>query len=107
MSTGPLGSSGAISNEQIRKHLLMETCDTETLQLFRVHHAIADGVSMGVVLADASDEADELDGLVMAEVDKRRRRNEERSILERATRWILMVMLFFIVGGIKAVLLQA
>ena len=64
MSTGPLGSSGAISNEQIREHLLMETCDTETLQLFRVHHAIADGVSMGVVLADASDEADELDGLV-------------------------------------------
>eukprot|EP00561_Arcocellulus_cornucervis_P004599 CAMPEP_0185808218 /NCGR_PEP_ID=MMETSP1322-20130828/5486_1 /TAXON_ID=265543 /ORGANISM="Minutocellus polymorphus, Strain RCC2270" /LENGTH=603 /DNA_ID=CAMNT_0028504421 /DNA_START=365 /DNA_END=2176 /DNA_ORIENTATION=+ len=107
VSTGPLGSSGAISNEQIRKHLLMETCDTETVKLFRVHHAIADGVSMGVVLADASDEADELDGLVMAEVDKRRRRNEQRSILERATRWILMVVLFYIVGGIKAVLLQA
>ena len=106
VSTGPLGSSGAISNEQIRKDLLMEKCDTETVKLFRIHHAIADGVSMGVVLADASDEADELDGLVMAEVDKRRRRNEQRSILERATRWILMVILFYIVGGIKAILLQ-
>ena len=107
VSTGLLGSSGAISKEQISDRNLMDTCDTETIKLFRIHHAIADGVSMGVVLADASDEADKLDGLVKAEVEKRKRRNEQRSVLERAARWLLMVIMFYIVGGIKAVVLQA
>ena len=107
VSTGPLGSSGTISKEQISDRNLVDTCDTETVKLFRIHHAIADGVSMGVVLADASDEADRLDGLVKAEVEKRKRRNEQRSVLERAARWLLMVIMFYIVGGIKAVVLQA
>jgi hypothetical protein len=107
VSTGPLGSSGAISKEQITGRQLFDTCDTETVKLFRIHHAVADGVSMGVVLADASDEADTLDGLVKAEVDNRKRRSEQQSVLEKAARWIFMVIMFWIIGGIKAMVLQA
>lgn len=106
LSTGPLGSSGAISHEQIAERRLMDTCETETLALYRVHHALADGVSISVVLADASDEAEELDSLVMEEVNKRRRKNERKSILEKTFLALAALILFYIVGGIKAIILQ-
>lgn len=93
ISSGALGSSGAISKQKVRsiRAALDEADDndqhdqhannTETLLLFRSHHALADGVSLGSVMYQLSDEADVIGELIEQQVklyqqkSKRRRRN--------------------------------
>jgi hypothetical protein len=57
--TGPMGSSGAIDCNRA-KSLIKDGYDRESVVLFRVHHALADGVSIGVAVGDFCDEFQEL-----------------------------------------------
>eukprot|EP00567_Pseudictyota_dubia_P016914 CAMPEP_0197459574 /NCGR_PEP_ID=MMETSP1175-20131217/51760_1 /TAXON_ID=1003142 /ORGANISM="Triceratium dubium, Strain CCMP147" /LENGTH=595 /DNA_ID=CAMNT_0042994489 /DNA_START=141 /DNA_END=1928 /DNA_ORIENTATION=+ len=104
LSTGPLGSSGAISTSQIESRNLKDKCDTETVALFRIHHALADGVSMSVALGDATDEAEELNHRIMSEIEKRKL--STNLTLVQKIKMALFMFLFYILGGVKALALQ-
>lgn len=53
VSTGPIGTSGAIINSD---ELREQGYQTETVALFRVHHVVCDGVSIAAVVKDVCDE---------------------------------------------------
>jgi len=106
ISTGTLGSSGAISNSQIESRNLQLTCDTETVALFRIHHALADGVSMGVALGDSADEAEDLKYRMMSEIEKRSHKPTSMTFAQKLE-GVVLKLAFYILGGIKAIALQA
>ena len=105
LSCGDIGTSGAISLENVnnkRAVTLME--ERETLALFRIHHALCDGVSTSTVIAEASDEADRLTKLSQSEIANRSTQmmnagKSEKPILEIIFRWFL----FYVLGSIHAI----
>lgn len=103
LSNGELGSSGAISKEKVQK-LRQERPNytEETLCLFRVHHVLADGVSMSVALGDASDEADELQGNMLQQIHERSEKMTQRSFLQILIATFQKYILFFAFGSIRA-----
>jgi hypothetical protein len=104
VSSDIIGSSGAINEDQLQ-HLKNEGCDRETLLMLRTHHALCDGVSMGLVLGDASDEGELLRAEVAKELQIRHDRNAQRSVFERFLQVVIMT-LFYSVGSLYALWAQ-
>eukprot|EP00816_Leptocylindrus_hargravesii_P012561 CAMPEP_0196816426 /NCGR_PEP_ID=MMETSP1362-20130617/55281_1 /TAXON_ID=163516 /ORGANISM="Leptocylindrus danicus, Strain CCMP1856" /LENGTH=609 /DNA_ID=CAMNT_0042193761 /DNA_START=53 /DNA_END=1882 /DNA_ORIENTATION=- len=103
LSKGELGSSGAISKEKAKKlREIKPTYTEETLCLFRVHHVLADGVSMSVALGDASDEANELNDKILQKINERSEKIKHQSFLQIIIAAFQTYILFFMLGSIKA-----
>jgi hypothetical protein len=106
LSCGDIGSSGAISIEKAKKRAVPLMEERETIALFRIHHALCDGVSASIVIAEASDEADRLSKWSESEIMKRRTQmmrvgKSVKSVFETICKWFL----FYVVGSIHAITL--
>ena len=106
LSTGPLGSSGAIPPCRVLSRSLHKSFPSETVALFRMHHALADGVSIGVAIGDSTDEADDLHQIVQSKIEKGKEKAKGRSLVE-TVRLLFLVLLHYILGTAKALSLQA
>lgn len=53
---------------------------TESVLLFRNHHVLCDGVSLSAVMSDASDEAKELNDMMLNAIKNRRKMMRTASI---------------------------
>jgi len=104
ISTGPIGSSGAIDPAKAKK-LLSTNHDTETVALFRIHHALADGVSMSVALGDVTDESNELKSAVQSEISRRHLKMKAMPFKEKIV-WYSHLFIFYVFGSVKALALQ-
>ncbi|KAL7531999.1 hypothetical protein ACHAWF_003983 [Thalassiosira exigua] len=85
----------------------VESVPSESVLLFRSHHALADGASIMAAISDLCDEAEEIRANVEAELRKRAGgRNEGQSVL---LRWLsrlarlLKICLWFSLGSLKAI----
>jgi hypothetical protein len=104
-SGGTVGQSGAISmssrNQQqqnpsstvVNRRLL----DVESLLLFRAHHCMADGVSLGAIFGDFMDEGEEFRTLIAEQVQAFRKR--KRSWWNR----LQIFLYYWCWGSIKAI----
>jgi hypothetical protein len=101
ISSGTLGSSGAIPGN--KAELLRQEFPyfKESILLFRGHHALADGVSLTAAFGDLCDEAQELRDAVHHEVKRRMGRN--KTILQRLQLY-LKRLLWFLRGSVQATL---
>lgn len=79
---------------------------SETMLLFRGHHALADGASMGAALADLFDEAAFLHDMTASAIlaAKRRRRRRGNFLARLWRKWVRLV--HFLVGVVQALLHQ-
>lgn len=93
--TGGVGKSGTVIECQ-------QKYDSETVALFRSHHCLCDGVSMSTVIADAADEANELKEMALKALEKLRNETEKGGLLLRVGTLIAGIILYYIVGTIKA-----
>ena len=104
MSSGQLGSSGAISKR--KSQVIRENFDAEneadlqeTVMLFRSHHAMADGVSIASVIGEISDEADEVQDMIhkMVSAHKARRKKAKSrwNIFGKVARMFKLMMNIF------------
>jgi hypothetical protein len=107
ISNGPLGSSGAISAAKVRK--IIEASPPqgkyhgETVILFRAHHALGDGVSLGAAIADLSDEAEEFRESVQNHVSTlRSKKTHTVPLFLRLLRSLQKIVLYWIIGSIRA-----
>lgn len=112
ISSGPLGSSGTLSNHtndtknnKIKSEQKERSEEQETVVLFRSHHCIADGVSLGAALADLADEAKELQDMIVAQMRDYRRKNKPKNLLDKIKKFLMkFCWLFF--GSIQSVFYQ-
>ena len=106
ITTGELGSSGAISMAKVEELQKADPSLThETVVAFRAHHALADGVSLTAAMGDLADEAQEIQQAVSTEIKRRRRISRDK--LAKLTFWQRLLLkihqVFNIwIGGIKA-----
>ena len=116
VSSGRLGSSGAISRLKAGNAVANTTSTTstssgsadagqESLLLFRSHHSLADGVSLIAALGDLVDEAEEIRDMIKAEIKRRKARSKERSLLRRLYR-SLQKLIWFCLGSIQSLMYQ-
>jgi WS/DGAT C-terminal domain len=97
-----LGPSSAAAS----KHEKVESSNTTTI-LFRGHHVLADGASIGAALMDLSDEAQEFRRQIVSFVEQRRRQQAQRLVtfwqrlLQRFKIWIWLCR-----GTLQALLYQ-
>lgn len=116
ISNGELGSSGAISRlkvDNIRREEMAAanggstagSTETETILLFRAHHALADGVSLIAALADLSDEAEEFRSMVKEEMKRRKAKGKDVSLLRKLATY-LRRLIWFCLGSIRALTYQ-
>jgi len=103
---GTLGQSGAISTTHESGENQSSTegdeNNVESLLLFRSHHCMADGVSMGALFGDLMDEGPEIQAKIQNEIKLYKKK-------KKATPWwkkLLFVFYFLIWGGMKALLYQ-
>lgn len=76
---GFLGQSGAIPPPSIK-----ESDDSvESLILFRAHHCMADGVSLGAIFVDLMDEKEELEELISTKVAAFKKQRKKKSFFYR------------------------
>ena len=101
ISSGVLGSSGAIPGN--KAELLRQEFPyfQESILLFRGHHALADGVSLTAAFGDLCDEAQELRDAVHQEV--KRRTGRAKTILQRLQLY-LKRLVWFLYGSVQATL---
>ena len=100
VTTGRLGASNAIPLYRIPS-LERQHCTEESLALFRVHHALCDGVSLSVAVGDLCDEASELREEVASKLKKHNERERAR-LLGRRIADMMSVFLFFTLGTVIA-----
>lgn len=99
MSTGDIGSSGAIITDKPRENSYNES---ETIFLFRNHHVLCDGVSLSTVVSDASDEREELNDALQSALDKQTSLMKRAGLISRLLTWLM----YYIVGSIYALSVQ-
>ena len=99
ISSGPLGSSGAILNSE---ELIQQGYKVETVALFRVHHVICDGVSMSAIVKEMSDEKEQLDSLLLDTVDKYKTQVKKMGVIKRLVGFIL----YYVLGSVVAITQQ-
>ena len=99
LSSGPIGSSGAILNS---KELSEQGYVTETVALFRVHHVVCDGVSISTVVKDVADEATKLDDMMLHEVEKFTALAQKVGSIQR----LVCLFMYYAIGSIYAISLQ-
>ena len=114
ISSGPLGSSGAISRLKVGGVAPGDTATgstdgigagQESLFLFRSHHSLADGVSLISALGDLVDEAEEIRDMIKAEIKRRKAKVKELSFLRRLLR-SLQKLIWFLLGSIQSMVHQ-
>lgn len=101
ISSGKIGSSGAISSAKVRD---MPNEEEETVILFRAHHALADGVSLGAAISDLSDEADQIQESIQLHLETRKQNNKKRkhlSWLKRLFQFLQKAIGFWFIGSIR------
>jgi len=96
ISSGPLGSSGAILNSE---ELIKQGYKVETVALFRVHHVVCDGVSMSAIVKEMSDEKEQLDSLLLDAVDKYKTQVMKMGVIKRLVGFIL----YYVLGSVVAI----
>jgi len=101
ISTGPLGSSGAIG-QNLLPDLLSSGKDIESILLFRFHHALGDAASFAAACSDLFDETLQIKSMIKNELQKRKYRKKKRGILMRLFAFIqrLMWLLFGTMHGL-------
>lgn len=100
VSSGPLGRSGAISSQKTQ---MLPLDQTESIIMFRGHHALADGVSLVAAFLELCDEAEEFQTRIKSEIKKREGR--AKTLLQK----ILMLLkrfIWFCHGSIMALSYQ-
>ena len=104
---GPIGRSGMVSQARVQHEQQQQQqipykddTDVESLLCFRAHHCMADGVSLGMILADFTDEADELQRRIRAAVQHYQR--QRRSWWKKLQRFLA----YWGLGAIRAILYQ-
>jgi diacylglycerol O-acyltransferase / wax synthase len=93
---GKIGQSGAISSSRQTPHGGPPGVDVESLLLFRAHHCMADGVSLGAIFGDLMDEGEEFRALIEEKVKEFRKR--KRSWWNR----LQIFLYYWCWGSIKA-----
>ena len=101
VATGAIGSSGALS--KLKADHAPDHHTSESLILFRSHHALADGASLVSAFLDLCDEADELQQAI--QVGIRRRVKKAKSLLEKVLKW-WQRLLWLYFGSIQSCLYQ-
>lgn len=94
ISSGVLGSSGAIPGNKATLLKQEFPYFKESILLFRGHHALADGVSLTAAFGDLCDEAQELRDAVHTEI-KRRTGTTSKTFLQRLKLYLKRFMWFF------------
>ena len=131
VSSGTLGSSGAISKPaviSIYQNAMDQTVNPngvggegggsttggvsswpsghklmESILLFRFHHSIGDAVSLVSALGDLFDESLELKNMIHAEIKRRRILKQSVGFWKRCLKWIQKI-LWFVIGSITALI---
>ena len=99
ISSGALGSSGAIPGNKATLLAQGFPYFKESVLLFRGHHALADGVSLTAAFSDLCDEAQELRDAVQQEIQ--RRGGPSKTFLQKLKLY-LKRMIWFLFGSMKA-----
>jgi hypothetical protein len=102
VTSGPITSSSVLSRSAISSASSSGRSD-ETLVFFKASHALGDGVSLGAILGELSDEAPDLRERVQLEMKKRRRR-KKKSLLARLVAYVKKLAWF--VRGIAMIAKQ-
>lgn len=92
-----IGTSGAIS--KLKSDHLPSDHTSESLIMFRSHHALADGSSLVSAFLELCDEADDIKEQIRAELQKRKKK--AKTILQAIWRWFQR-FLWFCHGSIQA-----
>jgi len=106
ISSGPLGSSGAIGRAKVdasQKESVNSKPTTESVLLFRAHHALGDGVSLVAAVSDLCDEAQELREMVQKEIRRRKEKFMKLGFLKKLTKY-LQRLVWLCFGSIQALL---
>ena len=101
VATGAIGTSGAIS--KLKSDNVPDHHTSESLILFRSHHALADGASLVSAFLDLCDEAEELQQAIQAGVKRRVKR--AKGLLDKLLKWWQRV-LWLCYGSIQSCLYQ-
>lgn len=107
---GYIGQSGAIAPQRVvelieeRQKLDSTTAPyvVESLLLFRAHHCMADGVSLGAVFGDFMDEGEDFKALIAQKVVEFKQRRKKTPWWKR----FLIFIYYWCWGGMKTILYQ-
>lgn len=101
---GTLGQSGAISTDATtaKSTTKNEEKEVESLLLFRAHHCLGDGVSLGALFADLMDEGPEMQAKIQAQIKIYKKK-------KKGTPWwkkLLFILYYWIWGTMRALMYQ-
>lgn len=110
ISSGTLGSSGAISKDKVQDIINNSDQDAnkliESLLLFRCHHSLGDAVSMTAALGNLLDEAEEIRDMIKEEIRRRRANGKDSWMLVKLFKFFRNLA-WILLGSISALLHQA
>jgi hypothetical protein len=98
---GSIGQSGAITSEQKGEGKADEN-DVESLLLFRAHHCMADGVSLGALFGDLMDEGPEFQEKIKKQIKNFKQKKKKTPWWKK----LLFGLYYWIWGTIKALMYQ-
>lgn len=116
ISSGELGSSGAISKQTVedikqeQQMVVKESKNTtttgisplkESILLFKCHHSMGDAVSLMTAIADLLDEAEDIKKMIENEIQKRRNRVKNMDWWKKVLKFI-QKLIWFLFGSIQA-----
>lgn len=101
---GTLGQSGAIPTDATtaKSTTKNEEKEVESLLLFRAHHCLGDGVSLGALFADLMDEGPEMQAKIQAQIKIYKKK-------KKGTPWwkkLLFILYYWIWGTMRALMYQ-
>ncbi len=99
---GAVGQSGAIPADVATENSSSGEKEVESLLLFRAHHCLGDGVSLGALFGDLVDEGAEIQAKIQDQIKLYKKR-------KKGTPWwkkLFFVLYYWIWGSMKALLYQ-
>ncbi len=114
ISSGELGSSGAISKhkvEEIKKErgknstTKTTTPLKETVLLFKFHHSLGDAVSLTAALGDLLDEAQDIRKTIEGEIAKRKKKSKSIKWWKKML-MIIQKLIWFLFGSLQVLIKQ-
>ena len=100
---GAIGQSGAISQLDSTEKVRGDPNNVESLLLFRAHHCMADGVSLGALFSALVDEGAEIQAQIQSQIKLYKKK-------KKGTPWwkkLLFALYYWIWGSMKALTYQA
>lgn len=97
---GAVGQSGATPSSSSSSVKTSQNNEVESLLLFRAHHCMADGVSLGAIFGDFMDEGEDFRAMIKEQVNSFRKR--KRSWWQK----LQLFLYYWCWGSIKAVAYQ-